>query len=66
MLKKAGDGLQVSVADPTQKLSEINIIITGKYNGKFMETKNGKTKIKIELPQGGEAGKTVTLNLSGI
>jgi chondroitin AC lyase len=51
MLKKQSDGVKVSVADPTQQLSEINVSLNGKSGGKTL---------KIILPQGGEAGKTVT------
>ena len=67
ILKKQNDGLQVSVADPTQKLSEINLIIngefSGEFSGEFATSGNGKTKLKITLHKEGEAGKTVTLNL---
>ena len=63
MLKKQGDGIQVSVADPTQKLGEINLILNNGYAGEFATSENGRTKLKIELPEGGESGKTVTLKL---
>jgi len=53
MLKKQKAGLQLSVADPTQKLKEIKIGMTG----------SGKAEQVIQLPQGGEAGKSVTINL---
>ena len=63
MLKKQGDGIQVSAADPTQKLGEINLILNNGYAGEFATSENGRTKLKIELPEGGESGKTVTLKL---
>ncbi|MCF6332386.1 MAG: polysaccharide lyase 8 family protein [Draconibacterium sp.] len=64
MLKKHDNGLQVSVADPTQKLSEINLILNDEYFGEFATSKNKKTEIKIALQKGGESGKTVTLELT--
>ncbi|NQU54999.1 MAG: polysaccharide lyase 8 family protein [Bacteroidetes bacterium] len=66
MLKKRNDGLQVSIADPTQKLSEINMILNGEFSGELATSENGKTKLKVILPQQGEAGKTVSLELNEI
>jgi len=63
MLKKKPDGLQVSIADPTQSEKEIEIMIKGKFKHDSAEFEGEKTKIKILLPQGGEAGKTSTLVL---
>ncbi len=48
MLKKEGSKTRLAVSDPTQKLSQINLAIAGK-------------KVNIPLPQGPEAGKTVTI-----
>lgn len=64
MLKKQNDKLQISVSDPTQKLSEIGLVIVGEYSGKFTTIENGNTKLNIKLPQGGEAGKTVSISLN--
>ncbi|MBT3382244.1 MAG: polysaccharide lyase 8 family protein [Prolixibacteraceae bacterium] len=64
MLKKKDNDLLVSIADPTQKLDEINMILNNEYSGEFAVSKNGKTKLNIKLPDGGEAGKTVILKLS--
>lgn len=63
MLKKRENGIQVSVSDPTQKLDEINLTINGNFTGDFASSEKGKTKLKIELPKGGEAGKTVILSI---
>jgi chondroitin AC lyase len=64
LLKSLESGIQVSVSDPTQKLSEINLIVNGEYLGESVTTESGKTKLKVALPQEGEAGKTVTLMLN--
>ena len=63
MLKEKPDGLQVSIADPTQSENEIEITLKGKFKHDRAEFEGEKTKIKILLPQGGEAGKTRTLVL---
>lgn len=55
--------LLLSVADPTQKLTEINLVLQGEYSGENLNVKEGKTHLKIELPKEGEAGKTVTIEL---
>jgi chondroitin AC lyase len=63
MLKEINDGLQVSVADPTQLLSEINLVFHDSFSGENVEMINGKCRAKVLLPKGVEAGKTVTLKL---
>jgi chondroitin AC lyase len=65
MLKKLTDGMQVSVADPTQLLSEINIALNRLFSGENAVVQNGSTNLKIALPGGEEAGKTVILKLVG-
>ncbi len=64
LLKKEGNVLQVSVADPTQKLNELHLTIKGNYGGPLTSSNGGITNLKITLPQNGEAGKTVTLKLT--
>jgi chondroitin AC lyase len=63
MLKKQTGGLQVSVADPTQQLKEIRITVKGEFSGENVTRQNGKTTLKIALPEGGDAGKTVKVYL---
>jgi chondroitin AC lyase len=63
MLKKQEDGLQVSLADPTQLLDEINIWLNGHFSGENAFVESGKTRVKVILPKGEQAGKTVTLKL---
>lgn len=64
MVKKLENGLEVSVADPTQKLIEINLVLAGEYSGNNITAQDGKTKINVVLPQLEQAGKTITLNLA--
>jgi chondroitin AC lyase len=63
MLKKQEDGLQVSLADPTQLLDEINIWLNGSFSGENAFIESGKTRVKVVLPKGEQAGKSVTLKL---
>ncbi len=58
MLKKQKNGLQLSVSDPTQLLTEINVTLNGEYLGKSTNVQNGKTTINVLLPKEGDAGKT--------
>jgi chondroitin AC lyase len=66
MLKKHGNDLEVSVADPTQQLDEIKITMHGIYSGDNAQVENGKTHVTIGLPRQGEAGKTVSFSLKKV
>ncbi|MHA2055531.1 MAG: polysaccharide lyase beta-sandwich domain-containing protein [Candidatus Hodarchaeales archaeon] len=61
MLKKKPEGLQVSIADPAQLEKEIQITLNGNFKHDNAKVENGKTKMAVFLPQGEEAGKTITL-----
>ena len=64
LLKKSGDELTVSVSDPTQLLNVINLTISANYSAENSKVDNGKTNIKVMLPQNEESGKTETLKLN--
>ena len=64
MFKKQENEWQISLADPTQKLDEINLKLTGNFAGENAFTENGQITLKVELPKNELAGKTVTLSLS--
>jgi len=64
MLKKLTDGLQVSVADPTQLLKEIRLTLNGEYTGENARPGSGKTVISFSLPEGGLARSSVTRKLN--
>ncbi|MFI3322009.1 MAG: polysaccharide lyase family 8 super-sandwich domain-containing protein [Rikenellaceae bacterium] len=61
--KKDKKGLTLSIADPTRKLSEIVVTLSGEYQGNEAKTENGKTIVKVALPQGGNAGSTKSIEL---
>ncbi len=67
MLKKEKDGLSVSVSDPTQKLSQIQLTLKGNYQTEPSSAKIAPTQensiLTVSLPKGDEAGKTVSLKL---
>lgn len=63
MVKQQENEIQLSVADPTQKLSGIKVNLTGNYTGESAVFNKGETEVKISLPQNEMAGKTVTQKL---
>lgn len=63
MVKNQTDGLWVSVADPTQLLSEIKLTINGSFSGENIAKQNDKTVINVKLPKGEEVGKSVVFQL---
>ena len=67
MVKREGNGLTVSISDPTQKLAKIRLILDGKYqtstSGVTVNNVQNKSELTIDLPSGNEAGKTVSLLL---
>ena len=64
MLKHKPEGLQVSISDPAQIEKEIQITLSGKYKHEMAEVEGENTKLTVPMPQGGEAGKTMTLILT--
>ncbi len=70
MVKTEGSVVkQISVADPSRKLSKIHLTVTGKIekNGghfsSFWNKEKGISEIAIDLPQTVYAGKSVTIEL---
>jgi len=70
MLKMEGDEIiQLSVSDPSRKLSKLLITVTGIYdvNGEYYQTISDPTKnstlIMVDLPQGVYAGMSVSVTL---
>jgi hypothetical protein len=68
MVKREGNGLAVSISDPTQKLAKIRLILDGKYKtstaGITANYSQNKSEFTIDLPSGNEAGKTVSVPLT--
>ncbi len=63
MLKKENNGLKVSISDPTQKLKTINLTFNKKYKGNNLTAENNQSVLKVDLPSGSLAGKTVSFLL---
>ncbi len=51
--------LYLSIADPTQKLNELNVTISGEYTGNQAMHGGGETIVNVSLPKEGDAGKSV-------
>ena len=70
MLKKEKGLLKVSLSDPTQKLDKLQLTMTGKYEIADRQTavhpENGKLNVTVTLPEGGEAGNTVLIQLKAL
>lgn len=66
ILKRENKRIAVSVSDPTQTLTEFRLKISGKYSAEGIQytQKSNETTLYIALPQGAEAGKTVTIELN--
>ncbi|MFT4537395.1 MAG: chondroitin AC lyase [Saprospiraceae bacterium] len=65
LLKKQNNNLLLSVSDPTQKLSEIQIIIEGHYDHENAKKMGSNTIVKVQIPSGMDAGKTTKVRLVG-
>ena len=63
MIRKKSEGMQVSIADPTQLETEIQITLAGEFTHDNAKVEDGKTNITVSLPHAEEAGKTITLEL---
>ena len=63
MIKKSREGWQVSVAEPTQLENEILIFLDGEFNHEYARPENGRTMLTVPLPQGEQAGKSVTMEV---
>lgn len=63
MLKKTDKGVSLFVADPTQKLTSMQLILNESFSANNTITKNGKTIVNINFPKGFDAGKTVHIEL---
>ena len=62
--EKSGGALDLTVADPTQKLSSLTLTIDGSYTGPVCRAAGAATEITIPLPPAGLAGSSVTVHLA--
>lgn len=63
MIQKDGEGVSLSVSDPTQKLDQIQITLRGVFEGKGAVVAGTSTVVTVDLPQDEWAGKTVDVSL---
>ena len=67
MVKSEKKELLISVSDPTQKLNEIQITLTGHYQTEHPSVKitsnHDQSILTVSLPKGVDAGKTVSMEL---
>ena len=62
---KNGKG-SLAVSDPTGKLKQATVSVSGKITGEYANYKSGKTEFHVAFPQKPEGGKSVVFeNLSG-
>src|SRR5690554_383067 len=66
LVESYGNGIKLSVADPTQKSEELELRIKGRLKGDGTSVTNNVTTIKCKLPEGGNAGSTKTIMLHKI
>ncbi len=57
MYQKKKENIEVSISEPAQKLTKVNISFK---DYKIDDINTSKNKISIQLPQGEKAGKTTT------
>ena len=65
MIRFDEDVCTLSVADPTQELDQVHLLLDGNFAGEgcVYRQAEAKTAIDIDLPQGGDAGRTVDVKL---
>ncbi len=65
MLERTGDGVKLSVADPTHKVERLQIDLSGRFTGDDcrFDPATGKSLVTFSLPTGGDAGRSVVRRL---
>ena len=63
MVRKTGDGLALSVSEPTQTLSRIQVTLGGRFAGTGAAIQGDKTVVAVDLPREEWAGQTVQVGL---
>ena len=64
ILQKEGNGVILSVADPTQKLDQIQIRVSGIFESDGAIVDGEWTVLRVNLPQNEWAGKSVEISLT--
>lgn len=63
LMEESKTGIELSISEPTQKLENIELSLAGSYKGEFASISNNRTTLKIPLPNGRNAGSTVSVLL---
>ncbi|GIZ09522.1 polysaccharide lyase family 8 super-sandwich domain-containing protein [Flavobacterium sp. UMI-01] len=63
LVEKQDSGLKVTVSDPTHKLTTIRVAFDKKYKNEQLVIENNQSVLNLKLPDGNEAGKSVTFML---
>lgn len=66
LLEKAGSSYTISVSDPTQTATTINLVINKNLSGPNAISDSGKTTISVTLPSGAFAGSSVVNSYSDV
>jgi len=63
MLRREGDRVLLSVADPTQGLEQIEVTLGGEYDGEGCVAADEGTRVTVDVPRGALAGQTAVTEL---
>ncbi len=63
LFEQSQNGLDISVSDPAQNLTDIQITISGSFVGQYSNIQDGKTVLNMPFPEGEDAGKTTKISL---
>lgn len=61
-----GGALDLTVSDPTQKLSSLTLTVDGHFSGPNCRANDNTTEVTVALPSAGLAGSSVTLHLAAV
>ncbi|NJC27753.1 chondroitin AC lyase [Lewinella antarctica] len=65
LFKKVGTGVELTVSDPSQKLTELTISLREDYTDGEEVRREAGTSVTVALPQGGDAGRSTSVRLAG-
>jgi chondroitin AC lyase len=61
---QSNGALDLTVSDPTQKLSSLTLTIDGHFSGPNCRVSSDGTEVTVPLSSGGDAGSSVTVHLA--
>jgi chondroitin AC lyase len=63
IIRISGKKITLSVSDPTQEMDQIQMHLSGSFEGSGCVVKEGVSELTVDLPQDEWSGKTVTIEL---